>query len=265
MLLHQRLPELLGIPRANVLGVGVHATNLEEAVSLSDRLLQSGGHGYVCLTGVHGVMEAQRSIRLRRILKAAALCLPDGMPMVWVGRSQGHRNMGRVYGPDYMLGMCRLSVERGYRHFLYGGKPGVGDLLQKQLERRFANISIVGTYTPPFASLSQAQECELLHHVRRCRPDIVWVGLSTPKQEQFMAEYAPLLDVPLMVGVGAAFDIHAGLIADSPDWVKACGLQWLDRLRKEPRRLWRRYLRNNPAFLWHVTLQIAGLRRFSVE
>jgi N-acetylglucosaminyldiphosphoundecaprenol N-acetyl-beta-D-mannosaminyltransferase len=257
--------EVISLPRANVLGVGVHATNLEEAVTVSDHVLQSGSRGYVCLTGVHGVMEARRDPKLRRILNAATLCLPDGMPTVWVGRAQGHSAMARVYGPDYMLGLCRLSVAKRYRHFLYGGRPGVAEALRQKLEERMPGIEIVATYTPPFGTLSAKQEGELREHVAASRPDILWVGLSTPKQERFMAEHLGKLDVKLMAGVGAAFDIHAGLISDSPGWIKACGLQWLDRLRKEPRRLWRRYLRNNPAFLWNLALQTAGLKRFVVE
>lgn len=253
------------LPRANVLGIGVHATNLEEAVRLSDRLLQCGERGYVCLTGVHGVMEAQRNPKLRRTLNDATLCLPDGMPTVWVGHAQGHAEMSRVYGPDYMLELCRVSVGRGYRHFLYGGLPGVAHLLQKRLEAMLPGVQIVGTFTPPFGPLSHEQERELFHLVARCRPDIFWVGLSTPKQEQFMAEYGPLLGVPLMAGVGAAFDIHAGLIPDSPDWIKQCGLQWVDRLRKEPRRLSKRYLANNPAFLWNLALHLIGARHFALD
>ena len=254
-----------GLPRANVLGVGVHATTLEEAVRLSGCFLQSGARGYVCLTGVHGVMEARRDMQLRRILNDAVLCLPDGMPTVWVGRMQGHRQMDRVYGPDYMLAMCGSAVQCGCRHFLYGGRPGVAELLQQKLQQRLTNLQIVGVYTPPFGELSEPQEIELRQRVTECKPDILWVGLSTPRQERFMAEHLGKLDVRLMAGVGAAFDIHAGLVSDSPQWIKTCGLQWLDRLRKEPRRLWRRYLRNNPAFVWEIALQAAGMRRVGVE
>lgn len=254
-----------GLPRVNVLGVGVHATTVAEAVSLSGCLLQSGTPGYVCLTGVHGVMEAQRDPRLRHILNSAALCLPDGMPTVWLGHAQGHRNMARVYGPDYMAELCQFGICRGYRHFLYGGKPGVAERLRQQLQRRFPGIRIAGTYTPPFSALSAEQEGELRERVSACQPEILWVGLSTPKQERFMAHHVGKLEVPLMVGVGAAFDVHAGRVTDSPDWIKSIGLQWLDRLRKEPRRLWRRYLRNNPAFVWNLLLQMARVRQFSIE
>ena len=254
-----------GVPRANVLGVGVHATTLKEAVALSGRFLQSGEQGYVCLTGVHGVMEAQRDPRLRRVLNDAVLCLPDGVPTVWVGRTQGQREMSRVYGPDYMLAMCRSLAGRGCRHFLYGGKPKVVELLQRKLQQKLPSLQIVGMYTPPFVSLSEVQESELRARIAECKPDILWVGLSTPKQERFMASHLGKIEVRLMVGVGAAFDLHAGLVSDAPDWLKSCGLQWLDRLRKEPRRLAPRYFRNNPAFLWEIALQAAGVRRFEAE
>jgi N-acetylglucosaminyldiphosphoundecaprenol N-acetyl-beta-D-mannosaminyltransferase len=252
-------------PRANVLGVGVSAVNMADALRLSERLLREHGKGYVCLTGVHGIMEAQRDDALRAILNRSFLCAPDGMPTVWVGRLQGHRNMRRVYGPDYMLEMCKMTARAGFRHFLYGGKAGVALQLKQQLERMVPAIDIVGTYTPPFHPLTPLEENRMIAAVNQTHPDVVWIGLSTPKQERFMAQYADRLDVCLMVGVGAAFDIHAGLLTDAPDWVKRCGLQWLDRLVKEPRRLWRRYLTNNPKFLWDIGLQLSGLRRFEIK
>ena len=205
-----------GLPRANVLGVGIGAINMQGALYLSERLLREHGKGYVCLTGVHGVMEAQRDEDLRAILNRSLLCAPDGMPTVWVGHLQGHRKMRRVYGPDYMLEMCKLSVKLGYRHFLYGGNPEVAPKLQRRLEQKFPGINIVGTYTPPFRPLTPAEEDELAAIVSHVQPDIFWVGLSTPKQERFMARYLNRLDTALMVGVGAAFDIHAGLLADAP-------------------------------------------------
>jgi len=253
------------LPLANVLGVGISAVNMAEAVRLSDGLLRQRGKGYICLTGVHGVMESQRDGALRDILNRSFLCLPDGMPTVWVGRLQGHRTMGRVYGPDFMLQLCKLSARREWRHFLYGGKRGVAEKLQARLEVLFPAINIVGTYTPPFRPLIPSEEEELITRINESRPDIVWVGLSTPKQERFMAEYIERLETRLMIGVGAAFDIHAGILRDAPQWVKDSGLQWLDRLRQEPRRLWRRYLTNNPRFLWDIALQFSGLRRFEVH
>lgn len=246
---------------ADVLGIRISATDLNCAVRLAEEWIAGGKPGYACFTGVHGVMEAQRDAELRRILNSACLNAPDGMPMVWVGRLQGLRGMDRVFGPDFMAAMCGLSADRGLRHFLYGGRPAVAERLKESLERRFPHLKIVGTYTPPFRPLTENEAEDLVARVQSSKPHILWVGLSTPKQERWMAEFAGRLDVPLLAGVGAAFDYHTGAIRDCPRWMKRAGLQWLDRLMQDPQRLWRRYLRNNPAFLWHIALQFAGFRR----
>ena len=249
-------------PYANVLGVKVSAINLNIAVDLADKWVATGNHGYICVTGVHGVMEAQSDSEFRRILNHAIINTPDGMPMSWVGHLQGFPEMDRVFGPDFMTAMCRLSVEKGYRNFLYGGKPGVAEHLGETLREKFPGLQVVGTYTPPFRSLNLKEEEELFIQIRETRPHIIWVGLSTPKQEHFMEQYIKRLQVPLLVGVGAAFDYHTGRIRDCPEWVKRSGLQWLHRLMQDPKRLWRRYLHNNPAFLWHIACQISGVRRY---
>jgi N-acetylglucosaminyldiphosphoundecaprenol N-acetyl-beta-D-mannosaminyltransferase len=251
---------------ANVLGVKVSAVNLKAAVDLADRWIQSKKCcGYVCAAGVHGVMEALRDCDLRQALNKAVINVPDGMPMTWIGRIQGLQEMDRVFGPDLMLAMCRLSVERGYRNFLYGGKPGVAELLCESLRKRFPGLRVVGTYTPPFRDLTPEEEKNVLFQVQESQPDILWVGLSTPKQDRFMAQYVDYLRVPLMFGVGAAFDFHTGRIRDCSAWVKRAGLQWLHRLIQDPKHLWKRYLRNNPAFLWHIALQISGLKRYEFQ
>lgn len=247
---------------ADVLGVKISAVNLKLAIELADEWITAGNPGYICATGVHGVMEAQSDLDFRRILNHACINAPDGMPMSWVGHLQGFREMDRVFGPDFMTAMCRLSVERGYRNFLYGGKPGVTELLSEKLQRKFPGLQVVGTYTPPFRSLTPKEENEILVQVRKSKPHILWVGLSTPKQERFTAQYVDRFQVPLLVGVGAAFDYHTGRVHDCPAWVKRAGLQWLHRLMQDPRHLWRRYFRNNPAFLWHIAWQISGLREY---
>ncbi|HSY13863.1 MAG TPA: WecB/TagA/CpsF family glycosyltransferase [Verrucomicrobiae bacterium] len=258
-------PTREGLPRANVLGVGIHAIAMQEALRESEWALQQRRKAYICVTGVHGVMEAQSDLALRDILNGAFLCTPDGMPTVWVGRCQGYQQMRRVYGPDFMWELCRQSVKPGYRHFLYGGKPGVADTLKLSLEKRIPGILICGTYTPPFQPLTPQEEDRLTNAVNSACPDIVWVGLSTPKQEHFMGQFLDRLNTSLMIGVGAAFDIHAGLVPDAPGWMKASGLQWLHRLYTEPRRLWRRYLSNNPRFLWKILLQLTRLKSFSLN
>jgi N-acetylglucosaminyldiphosphoundecaprenol N-acetyl-beta-D-mannosaminyltransferase len=250
------------VPRVNVLGVGISALNLDEAVGHVARALESGGRGYVCVTGVHGVSEAQADAEFRAILNQAWLNTPDGMPMVWMGKLQGMRSMGRVYGPDLMLRVCEYSSSRGHRHFLYGGADGVAQELKQRLETRYPGLQIVGARTPPFRALSVDEESELAREVARLKPDIVWVGLSTPKQERFMAEHWRKLDARLFFGVGAAFDFHTGRVRQAPRWMQRCGLEWLFRLGCEPRRLWRRYLKNNPLFLLRAGSQLSGLRRY---
>lgn len=245
------------IPCVDVLGVKVSAINLPNAVQIADEAITNRQRGYICVTGVHGVMEAQKDAEFLEILNGAFINTPDGMPMSWVGWANGFREMDRVYGPDFMLDMCALSARRGYRNFLLGGKPGVAQALKSSLEARFPGLNIVGTYTPPFRQLTREEESSLFNYVHDVQPDIIWVGLSTPKQERFMAKYSSRLAVPLMVGVGAAFDIHSGQTHDAPAWMKRSGLQWLHRLVQEPRRLGPRYLQNNPRFLYLVSRQLA--------
>jgi len=262
---YNNLKESRQAPRTNVLGVGISAINMGDAIRMSDLLIRGRQKGYVCITGVHGVIEALSDVAFRKILNRSHLTTPDGMPMVWIGRIQGQSRMRRVYGPDYMIDMCRFSVARGYRHFLYGGGQGVAPRLAAELTRRCPGLQIVGTYTPPFRPLNSCEETELVTMVAETKPDVIWVGLSTPKQERFMAHYLEKLDVKLMVGVGAAFDIHTGGIKDASPWLKTAGLQWLHRLAQEPRRLWRRYLFNNPKFIWNIGLQFLRLRKFNIE
>jgi N-acetylglucosaminyldiphosphoundecaprenol N-acetyl-beta-D-mannosaminyltransferase len=249
-------------PRANVLGVGIDPVNMDSALARILHHLRIRRKGFVCLTGVHGVMEAQRDPRLAGVFAEAALVVPDGMPTVWVGRHQNHKQMSRVAGPDLMLEVLRREEFRGVTHFFCGGKEGIAQELRESLLAHYPFLEIVGTYTPPFGPLSAAQEQELIDTVQRLQPDIVWVGISTPKQELFMQRYLPLLDTTLMFAVGAAFDFHTGRISDCAEWIKRSGLQWLHRLLQDPKHLWRRYLRNNPSFVAHIFLQLTGLRSY---
>jgi N-acetylglucosaminyldiphosphoundecaprenol N-acetyl-beta-D-mannosaminyltransferase len=245
---------------ASVLGTEVDALDMESAVSRTRELLTANGSNYVCVAGVHGVVEAQRSAELANAYRGAALTLPDGMPLVWVGHLQGHKTMRRVTGPDFMLEIFRRQEFRNLRHFLYGGDAGVAQQLNFALKQRFPNASIVGAETPPFRDLFPDEEASLVARIRALCPDVIWIGLGCPRQELFMQRYAKLLDARILVGVGAAFDYHTGRIRDSPEWVKKAGLQWLHRLIQNPRRLWKRYLRNNPAFVWRISLQLLAER-----
>jgi N-acetylglucosaminyldiphosphoundecaprenol N-acetyl-beta-D-mannosaminyltransferase len=248
-----------GCVRFNVLGTGVDAVDMGSACELISSAAQEGRKGYVCVTGVHGIIEARRAPALRAALKHAMCVVPDGMPLVWTGRGRGFRQTGRVYGPDLMLAVCRRSVSEGSTHFLYGGPESVAQKLKENLERMFPGIRVAGTFCPPFRPLSENESARLVEQVASVKPDYFWVGLSTPKQELFMAEYLPRLETKVMLGVGAAFDVHTGRMADAPPWVKRIGMQWLHRLCQEPRRLWRRYAVIVPSFLFLIALQGLGI------
>lgn len=253
------------IQRSNVLGVGISIINLDTAVAAIAAAVAARRKGYICVTGVHGVTEAQEDPAFRRILNGAFLNTPDGMPMVWMSKLTGFRGIDRVYGPDLMLRVFEWSQSSGCRHFFYGGAPGVADELKARLTARFPGVSVVGTYCPPFRPLNPNEEAALTEQVAAARPDMLWVGLSTPKQERFMAEFLPKLETTLMVGVGAAFDFHAGRVKQAPRWMQRSGLEWFYRLCSEPKRLWKRYLRNNPLFVARAFTQLTGLRRYAVE
>jgi N-acetylglucosaminyldiphosphoundecaprenol N-acetyl-beta-D-mannosaminyltransferase len=247
---------------AKVLGISIEALNMDLALQRIANELEEQRKGYVCMTGVHGIMEAYRDPRLAAIFASSAITVPDGTPTVWVGRWQGYGWMQRVAGPDLMLEVFRRREFAGYTHFLYGGEEGIAEQLRDRLASCFPWARIVGIFTPPFRDLNEAEEEALIARVRRVKPSIIWVGISTPKQERFMHRYLHRLDTTLMFGVGAAFDFHTGRIKDAPQWVKTIGMQWFHRLLQDPRRLWKRYLRNNSAFLWHITLQLTGLREY---
>jgi N-acetylglucosaminyldiphosphoundecaprenol N-acetyl-beta-D-mannosaminyltransferase len=253
------------IARCNVLGVGVSAINPSIAVETIGRWVADRRSHYVCVTGVHGVMESLRDPEIRRIHNAAGLVTPDGMPLVWVSRLRGFEGVERVYGPDLMLAVASASGRAGYRHFLYGGGEGVADRLAAALRARFPGLEVVGTFCPPFRPLTAEEDAQVVDRINRSGADIVWVGLSTPKQERWMSDHLGRLSTPVMIGVGAAFDFHAGLVPQAPRWMQRSGLEWFFRLMVEPRRLWRRYLFNNPSFLAMLFLQSVGLRRFRLD
>ena len=254
------------IPRFNVLGVSVSAMNLSVATEAVLTAARERRKGYVCVTGVHGITEAQNDTGFRRILNHSFLNTTDGMPLVWLARHYvGGSGIERVYGPDLMLEIFAATRDGSIRHFFYGGAPGVAEELKARLEARFPGVCVAGTYCPPFRALNAEEEAELAAKVREAKPDLMWIGLSTPKQERFMSEYLPKLEVTVMLGVGAAFDFHSGRVRQAPRWIQRSGFEWFYRLCSQPKRLARRYLINNPLFLARIGLQLTGLRKYVIE
>jgi len=249
-----------GAPRVNVLGVGVSAVNIPLALDQVATWIETGQRAYVCFCTVNTVMECRRSEQLRGVLNRAGLVTPDGMPLVWLSRRR-HPEVSRVYGPDFMLAEFERSVTAGHRHFLYGGTGGVTARLASLMRARFPGLQIVGTLEPPFAQLDDLCTEEAAGQINASGADVVWVGIGSPKQERWMAAMRPLLTAPVLLGVGAAFDFHSGTVRQAPRFVRGAGLEWLFRLATQPRRLWRRYLVDNPWFVWEVALHGLGFKR----
>ena len=248
---------------ANVLGVPVDPFDMERALGCASELLRRREKGYVCAVSVHGVLEARRDPRVAQAFADAAMVIPDGRPMVWVGRIQGWHSIRQVTGPYLMREIFSRPEFSARAHFFYGGKEGVAQELAAMWRSTFPSARIAGTFTPPFRDLTFSEEWELIELLNRRRPDIIWVGISTPRQELFMRRLLPHIDHGLLFGVGAAFDFHTGRIRDCAPWIKHIGFQWLHRLLQDPRRLWRRNL-CNATFLWHIALQLTGLKKYDV-
>jgi N-acetylglucosaminyldiphosphoundecaprenol N-acetyl-beta-D-mannosaminyltransferase len=242
--------------KLDVLGVGISTTSYAEVTAACAGWIAQRASAvsampahYVCVTSVHGVMEARKDGTIRDILNGADIATPDGMPLVWALRSFGERHQERVYGPTLMLTLCDQAERLGHRIFLYGGREETLDLLCANLLRRFPGLRFAGKYSPPFRALTSAEDEEVCALIASSKPDLLFVGISTPKQERWMANHKERFPGLVMVGVGAAFDFHAGCVSQAPPWMQARGLEWLYRLGKEPSRLWKRYILVTPWFL----------------
>lgn len=231
---------------------------IPEVVSQIERWIQSDEKGrYIAVTSMHGIAESRTDVDLRNALAVADLVVPDGMPLVWLGRWHRHALKRRVYGPELMETFCR-ETGATYRHFFYGGAPGVAELLAQSLHQRYG-IVVAGTYTPPFRPLTEQEQREVAASVEQSSPNVLWVGLGTPKQDKWMYQNRGQLAVQVMLGVGAAFDFHSGRSLQAPIWMRENGLEWLFRLSTEPQRLWRRYLVSIPKAAGLVVLELLGL------
>jgi N-acetylglucosaminyldiphosphoundecaprenol N-acetyl-beta-D-mannosaminyltransferase len=248
-------------PDYNVLGVPVHCVQVSEVIAEMESWIAGREQThYIAITGMHGVSESRKDSGFREILRSASLVVPDGMPLVWLARWHGHPIGRRVCGSDLMEAFCKQTGSR-YRHFFYGGATGVAEELAKNLRERH-NIAVAGTYTPPFRPLTDEEESEVVARVQAAAPDVLWVGLSTPKQERWMYDHRAKFLVPVMLGVGAAFDFNSGKLERAPTWMGNSGLEWLFRLLVEPKRLWKRYLVTIPSAIWSVSLEMFHLKKF---
>jgi N-acetylglucosaminyldiphosphoundecaprenol N-acetyl-beta-D-mannosaminyltransferase len=249
---------------ANVLGVRIDASTLDEAVSQIGTWISEGKRTYIAICTVNNVVQALRSENYRQVLNGSGLTTSDGVPLVWELHRQGHAGAERVYGPDLFLAVSNASISRGWKHFYYGGHEGVAESLAAKMRGRFPGLRVVGMFSPPVASVDELCTQEVADDINASDADIVWVGLGAPKQEEWMARMRERLAAPILIGVGAAFDIHTGRVAQAPLWMQRNGLEWLFRLGSEPARLWRRYLVGNTRFVWELTLQRLGVKKFLI-
>jgi N-acetylglucosaminyldiphosphoundecaprenol N-acetyl-beta-D-mannosaminyltransferase len=250
------------VPTRSVLGAPVSIIDYEGTMDVMDDLVAGDERGYVCVAPVHSVMEAREDPEMLAALHGATLVVPDGMPVVWAANLLGERLHDRVYGPELMLRYSDRCARLGHRVWLYGGRDQ-GSLVQLALSmrRRHPGIQIVGGYSPPFRPLTAEEEDNVAAEINAARPDVLWVGIGVPKQEKWMAQMRDRLDVPVMCGVGAAFDFHAGRVSMAPRWMQERGLEWVYRTAQEPRRLLPRYLYTNPRFVAGFARQYLAERR----
>jgi N-acetylglucosaminyldiphosphoundecaprenol N-acetyl-beta-D-mannosaminyltransferase len=257
-------------PRANtsfkVLGVRVHAVHTGQVVQQMQRWIhECNGCHSVAATSMHGIVEAQHDPSFKQILNTTDLVVPDGMPLVWLGRRRGHHLERRVYGPDLLLAFCEKTKSRGYRHFFYGGEPDVAERLSESLKTRFPGLNVVGACPHRSRSSSVGEDAEIVEIIGRAAPDVLWVGLGEARQDHWMHLHKTRLRVPVLVGVGAAFDMLSGRRKQAPGWMREHGFEWCFRLLQEPRRLWRRYLVYGAQFIAYLALESVGGRNFDVE
>ena len=239
------------LPSVDICGVRVSAVNLSLACEIIEGWIKAQHKTYVCVAPVSMIVDSHSQEGYKAIVNQAGMVTPDGMPLVWLAKSRGHKAVARTYGPDIMLRLCEISAKKGYKHYFYGGRPEVCEQLETKLKKRFPGLSIAGRFSPPFSSDYHCEE-EILTKINQANPDILWVALGSPKQDFWMAEYRGRLNVPVIVGVGAAFDFLSGAKKQAPLWMRKCGLEWFFRLCCEPKRLWKRYLIGNTKFIYYL-------------
>ena len=251
--------------RVNILGVGATPQDLNNAVETLDRWRTEKRQEYVCVVSVHGLVVAQRDPAIRHALNHCGMATEDGTPLVWWSRLAGFREARRVCGSDLLDEVCAFGLPHKFRHYFYGASPKVVEQLIDRLRKRHPGLCVAGYRSPPFRPLTAAEDAGDIAAINEAEPDFVWVGLGMPKQEKWMVEHLGKINATALIGVGAAFDFHAGAKPRAPVWMQHAGLEWLFRLLTEPRRLAHRYLIDNSLFIGHMLRQATGLRKYSLD
>ena len=247
--------------RVNICGVHISAINPHMACDAIKEWVENRRKAYVCVVPVSIVVDCQADKEYRMIINNADMATPDGVPLVWLGRLKGYKMMERTYGPDLMLDVCKMSQENDYRHYFYGSTTETCRLLESKLKERFPRLSIIGKFSPPFREMTYEEERRVIEEINRLKPDILWIGLGSPKQDYWMVKYRDKLEVPVMIGVGAAFDFISGIKKQAPRWMRRAGLEWFFRLCCEPKRLWKRYLIGNSKFIYFLLRDLVISRK----
>ncbi len=243
------------IKRVDILGVQVSAINMAQAVATIGNWISTKTKHYVCVTPAHSVMDCVNDPSLYELFNNSGMTTPDGMSLAWILKMKGNKHVERVAGSDLMTAVLAASGQKGWRHYFYGGCPGVPEKLAQTFKRKYPDLQIVGTYSPPFRVLTPAETDDVHSSINAAQPDIIWVGISSPKQERWMTANIDKLNASVLVGVGAAFDFLSGQKIRAPLWMQQIGLEWLFRFFTEPRRLWPRY-RLYPQFVMLAVAQM---------
>lgn len=241
-----------------ILGVKISAIDMSDACLAVEEAVLKRQKKYICVCPVSTIMECRKDALVLTSVNSANLATPDGMAVVWIGRLLGHKNIRRVYGPDLMQNICDISVKKGYQNYFFGSTQNTLDKLQEKLSKQYPGLNINGSFSPPFRQLTAEEDEKIVEEINLKDPDIIWVGLGSPKQDLWMYEHRDRINAPVMIGVGAAFDFIAGTKRQAPVWMRNSGLEWLFRLITEPKRLWRRYLIDYPLFVYYLLVEVAS-------
>jgi N-acetylglucosaminyldiphosphoundecaprenol N-acetyl-beta-D-mannosaminyltransferase len=254
-----RLESGRNLPNVSILGVPISLVDLKTAVGTILLWAQNGDAKYVCARDVHGLMISLKDPAMMDIHRAAGLVTPDGMPLVWLSKWRSRQPVKRVCGADLVDALCNEGQSRGLRHYFYGGKPGVAEAMIRNLKAKYPDLVVTGSCSPPFRRLTEEEDADVVDAINQSGAQVVWIGLSTPKQEFWMRDHVGRIDGTTLIGVGAAFDFHSGAITRAPKWMQKSGFEWLHRLLSEPGRLWRRYVVMAPIFIFKIVCEEIGL------